>query len=366
MRQGAANVSVNAPVPRAGGSPSDLQVSCNIYMDFTAQRAYPGGPERFVPAGGQPDMTQQAVQSGRRTPGDWALFVLLSLIWAGAYQMTRVAVDKGNPDAGLPVAWVLAGRLTVGAAVLWIILLAMGQRLPPFSDVKRWRTIIGMGLAGSVFPFFLITTAQETVNSSLAALYTAASPLFVATGAHFLFRDEKLTASSALGVILGFAGVALLFGPDALSSLDSASTVAQVLLIASTLFYALSSLIARGAPQMSPVAFATGFVTVSAIVTWPMAFAVDPAAVNADWKNWAAVIGLGVGPSAIAQALYMLLIARTSATFLALTGYSIPVMAAVLGFFLFGETQTWNAMLAFAMILSGVWLARHGGGDRSA
>ena len=336
-------------------------------MDFPVRPAYPGGPGPVCSDGrDKPGMAQQAVQSGRRTPGDWALFVLLSLIWAGAYQMTRIAVDKGDPDAGLPAAWVLAGRLTIGAAVLWIIMLSMGQRLPAFSDRKRWRAIIGMGLAGSVFPFFLITTAQETVNSSLAALYTAASPLFVAIGAHLMFRDEKLTAGSALGVLLGFAGVALLFGPDAIRNFGSASTVAQMLLIGATLFYAVSSLLARGAPAMHPVVFATGFVTVAMVAVWPLILTVDPRSVNANWKHWAGVIGLGIGPSSIAQALYMLLIARTSATFLSLTGYSIPVMAAVLGFFLFGETQSWNALLAFAMILSGVWLARQGGGNKNA
>lgn len=310
-------------------------------------------------------MAQQAVQSGRRTPGDWALFALLSLMWAGAYQMTRIAVDKGNPEAGLPAEWVLPGRLTIGAAVLWVIMLAMGRRLPPFSDHKRWRTMIGMGLTGSVFPFFLITTAQETVNSSLAALYTAAVPLFVAIGAHFLFRDERLTTGSVLGVVLGFSGVAILFGPDALHNIGSASTIAQLMLIGATVFYALSSLLARGAPQMHSIVFATGFVTVAAIATWPLAFTVDPATVHADWTHWGGVVGLGIVPSAIAQALYMLLIARTSATFLSLTGYSIPVMAALLGFILFGETQSWNAMLAFALILSGVWLARHGGGQKA-
>ncbi|MEZ5987307.1 MAG: DMT family transporter [Hyphomonas sp.] len=311
-------------------------------------------------------MTEQTAQSGKRTPGDWALFALLSLMWAGAYQLTRIAVDKGNPDAGLPAAWVLAGRLTIGAAVLWVIMIAMKQRLPSFKDGKRWRTIVLMGLTSSTFPFFLITTAQKTVNSSLAALYTAAVPLFVAVGAHFLFRDERMTAGSALGVLMGFAGVAILFGPDALSGLDSASTIAQLMLIAATIFYALSSLLARGAPPMPSIVFATGFVSVAAIVTWPLAFTVDPATVHANWTHWAGVIGLGIIPSAIAQALYMLLIARTSATFLSLTGYSIPVMAAVLGFLLFRETQTWHAMIAFALILSGVWLARHGGGDKTS
>jgi drug/metabolite transporter (DMT)-like permease len=250
--------------------------------------------------------------------------------------------------------------------VLWVIMIAMKQRLPSLRDGKRWRTIVLMGLTSSTFPFFLITTAQKTVNSSLAALYTAAVPLFVAVGAHFLFRDERMTAGSALGVLMGFAGVAILFGPDALSGLDSASTIAQLMLIAATIFYALSSLLARGAPPMPSIVFATGFVSVAAIVTWPLAFTVDPATVHANWTHWAGVIGLGIIPSAIAQALYMLLIARTSATFLSLTGYSIPVMAAVLGFFLFRETQTWHAMIAFALILSGVWLARHGGGDKTS
>ena len=335
-------------------------------MDLPALPAYPGQPGRCSGREDRPDMEKQAVQTGRRTPGDWALFVLLSLMWAGAYQFTRLAVDKGNPDAGLPAAWVLAGRLTIGAAVLWVIMLAMGRRLPPLKDFARWRTIVLMGLTGSTLPFLLITMAQKTVNSSLAALYTAAVPLFVAIGAHVLFRDEKLTPGSALGVVTGFAGVAILFGPDALQSLDSASTVAQLMLIGGAVFYALSSLIARGAPPMPSISFATGFVTVSAVVTWPFVFMVDPASVNAGWKHWAGVVSLGVIPSAIAQALYMLLIARTSATFLSLTGYSIPVMAAVLGFILYHETQTWQAMIAFALILSGVWLARKGGGDKTA
>lgn len=203
------------------------------------------------------------------------------------------------------------------------------------------------------------------MNSSLAALYTAAAPLFVASGAHFLFRDERLSRGSALGVLLGFAGVAVLFGPDAVRGFGSSSATAQLLLVGATLCYAVSSLIARGAPQMDAVAFATGFVSVAAVMSWPLVLTVDAASVNAGWKNWLGVVGLGVGPSSIAQALYMLLIARTSATFLSLTGYSIPIMTAVLGFAVFGETQSWNAALAFAMILGGVWLARHGGGARA-
>ena len=299
-----------------------------------------------------------------RTLGDWVLFWLLSLIWASAYLFTRIAVDKGHADAGLPPEWVISARLTIGAVALWCVMLATRQRPPPFSDHRRWRAIIGMGLVGSVVPFFLITTAQEVVNSSLAALYTSAVPIFVAIGAHYLFRDERLTTGSVLGVLIGFGGVAVLFGPEAMKGLGSATALAQLMLMGATLAYAMASLVARGAPLMRAIPFATAFVSVAAVVSWPLVFIVDPGEVNASWLNWLAVLGLGLGPTAFAQALYMLLIARTSATFLALTGYSIPVVAAVLGYLVFGETQSWNALAGFVLILGGVWLARNGGGGR--
>ena len=296
-----------------------------------------------------------------RSRADWALFALLSVIWAGAYSMTRIAVDPGNPDLGMPVPWVLAGRLTIGAAVLWVLMLAKGERLPPLSDHRRWITIIAMGIVGSVLPFFLITTAQETVDSSLAALYTAASPIFVVLGANALFAEEKMTPRSGVGIMLGFLGVAVLFGPDAIQHFGSASVVAQGLLILATMAYAASSLVARGAPEMRAIPFAAGFVTVGALLSWPLALTVEPASINVEWKHGLAILGLGLLPSGIAQALYMLLIRRAGATFLSLTGYSIPIVSALFGWLFFRETQSWNAVLAFALILGGVWLARNSG-----
>lgn len=310
-------------------------------------------------------MTTKGNASVTRRPAmDWVLFAVLSLVWAGAYPLTRLAVGKGL-DTGLPAQWVLPGRLAIGACFLWIVLIVTRKHLPPFSDRKRWLSIVGMGVVGSVIPFFFITTAQETVNSSLAALYTAASPVFVAIGANLLFAEERMTPNTAAGVVLGFLGVAVLFGPEALSGLGSANVLAQLFLLIATLAYALSTLIARAAPPMDVIAFATSYATVSALVAMPMVLTVDPASVQASWVNWLAVLGLGLGSSGIAQVVYMSLVARAGATFVSLNGYSIPVISAVLGWLFFNETQSWNALLAFALILGGVWLARRGGRGRS-
>lgn len=294
----------------------------------------------------------------------WILFTLLTVIWAGAYGLTRIAVGKDTAE-GLPPEWVLPGRLTGGAIVLLTLTLAMGKRLPPLSDKRRWGVLAAMGVVGSLIPFFLITVAQKTVNSSLAALYTAAAPVFVVLGATVFFADERMTRNTGFGILLGFAGVVALFGPGAIAHFGSASVTAQMLLLLATLAFSGSTLIARAAPPMDAIPMAAGFISISAALSWPLALTVNPSEVTADWYHWAAVAGLGLGPSGIAQAIYMALIARAGATFQSLTGYSVPVAGAVFGWLFFRETQSWNAALAFALILGGVWLARQGGKGRA-
>jgi drug/metabolite transporter (DMT)-like permease len=294
----------------------------------------------------------------------WILFTVLTVIWAGAYGLTRVAVGK-DTDAGLPPEWVLPARLTGGAIVLLSLMLAMGKRLPPLSDRRRWGILAAMGVVGSLIPFFLITVAQQTVDSSLAALYTAAAPVFVVLGATLLFADERMTRNTGLGILLGFAGVVALFGPDAIAHFGSASVTAQMLLLLATLAFSASTLIARAAPPMEAIPMAAGFISISAVLSWPLALTVTPSEVRADWYHWAAVAALGLGPSGIAQAVYMALIAKAGATFQSLTGYSVPVAGAIFGWVFFRETQSWNAALAFALILGGVWLAKQGGKGRS-
>ncbi len=298
--------------------------------------------------------------AGRRPLIVWIIFTVLTVLWAGAYGLTRIAVGKGAAD-GLPPEWVLPGRLTGGAIFLLTLMFLLGKRLPPLSDRRRWGVILAMGIAGSLIPFFLITVAQQTVDSSLAALYTAAAPVFVTLGASLLFAEERMTRNTGIGLLLGFAGVVVLFGPEAVQHFGSASMTAQLLLLLATLAFSASTLIARAAPHIEVIPMAAGFISVSAVLSWPMVFTVNPAAVSADWHHWLAVAALGIGPSGVAQVLYMALVARAGATFQSLTGYSVPVAGAAFGWLFFRETQSWNAALALALILGGVWLARQGG-----
>lgn len=295
-----------------------------------------------------------------RTAKDWALFALLSCLWASAFALTKLAVG------GLPTGLIVFGRLAFGTFILWLVMKAQGERFPPFSDRAAWRTMIAMGTLGTAAPFYLLTIAQKDIDSALAALLISATPLYVAALAHFRFSDEQMTLNKALGIAVGFLGVAILLGPDALAGFGSSGLVAQLLVLAGGLCYAINTIIARGAPVISPSVLPTGFLGIAALVSLPMALSADYSDISPGLIEIAAVIGLGALPTAAAGWLLMVVVSRTSATFVSLTGYVIPVFAAAIGYFMLGETVSWSMALALALILAGVWLSQRQGTVRPA
>ena len=291
----------------------------------------------------------------KRSPADWGLFLLLSACWASAFTMTKVAV------VDLPASVIIPGRLISGATILWAVMLARGEQLPPFSDRASWLAILGIGTIGTAAPFYLITLGQKTIDSSLAALLISGSPLFTAAMAHLRFRDEQLTGFKVIGLLVGFAGVALLLGPDAFSGLGNADLIAQLLVLGGAFCYAVNGIIARQAPRMAPTVLPVGFLTIASIASLPMLVWTDWSEVELTMAGSLSVLGLGAVSTGLAGIILMHLVARTSATFTALTGYVIPVMSAVLGYIAFGETQNWTALGAFILILSGVWFSQRQG-----
>lgn len=297
----------------------------------------------------------------QRSLTDWLMFAVLTALWGSAYGFTRLAVSQSEPEYGFPPEFIIPVRLTAGAIVLLMVASLSGQEWPPLKAWKSWTAMAVMGIIGTAAPFLLITNAQQTIDSSLAALYVAAAPLFVAVMAHFVFHDDRISVRKASGVAIGFCGVAVLFGPEAIASFGSASVLAQAMCLMATACYALSTITARYARNIPPFIFAAGFLVCGAIASWPLLLLVDYSALAPSPLAISGVAGLAIGPTAMASIVYMLLIKRTSATFLSMTGYTIPVFSAVVGYLAFMEVQSWNAILAFALILGGVWMSQRSG-----
>lgn len=267
------------------------------------------------------------------TARQWAMLVVLSLLWGGSFFFNGVALRE------LPIVSVVVGRLCVASLLLLALLRATGAALP--RDLAIWRAFFAMGLLNNVAPFSLIVWGQSHIASGLAAILNATTPLFAILLAARLTRDERPSAGRLIGALVGFCGVALMVGGEAARS-SGADIAACAACLAAALSYAFAGIYGRRfrAMGVSPLATATGQVTASSLTLLPAALLIDrPWSLPApSLAAVAAIVGIGLFSTALAYVLYFRLLAAAGASNLLLVTLLIPVSAILLGVLFLGES----------------------------
>jgi drug/metabolite transporter (DMT)-like permease len=214
-----------------------------------------------------------------------------------------------------------------------------------------------MGLLNNAVPFCLVVWGQSHIASGLAAILNATTPISTVMVAHLLTDDEKMTGNRFLGVAIGFFGVVVLIGPDSLKGLGS-NVLAQVAVLTAAVFYAFAGVYGRRFKVMGidPILTATGQVTASAIVLFPIAMLVDHPWTLAmpALPVWEAIAGSAVLSTALGYVLYFRILATAGATNLLLVTFLIPVSAIIMGTFGLGERLDVRHFAGLAFIGAGL------------
>ncbi|MDJ0951318.1 MAG: DMT family transporter [Alphaproteobacteria bacterium] len=286
----------------------------------------------------------------RPTAPDLALLALMAAMWGSSFLAIKLAVETLAP------ATVAAGRIVIGAVVVLLVLGLRGQRLP--RGLRRWWRLAWIALFNMALPFYLISWAEQTIDSGLAAILMATSPLTTLLLSHALTHDDRLSGPKLAGVALGFAGVLVVVGVQALAGLG-ANVVAQLAVVGAAACYAISGVLARKLHDQDSGSVTTGVLLCGTILAVPACLWIDrPWTAVADPDVWLAVLYLGVVPTGLAYLIRFHLIARCGASFVAMSGYLVPVFGVLLGVALLGEALPAAALLALAMILAGINLTR--------
>ena len=148
--------------------------------------------------------------------------------------------------------------MTIAAAILLVG--AARDRLALAVRAAHDRPFLILALLNNVIPFCLFAWAQQQIASGLASILNATTPIWAVLVAHFLTADEKATPLKVAGVLIGFAGVAVMIGGDLLLDIGGAGLLAQLACLVATLCYALAGVYARRFRLMgvSPIAVSTG------------------------------------------------------------------------------------------------------------
>jgi drug/metabolite transporter (DMT)-like permease len=278
---------------------------------------------------------------------DWALLLLLSTFWGGSFFFTGIVVREIPPLTGA------LGRVAIAGMALYVVVRAMRLSFAPTRAV--WGSIVVFALINNVFPFGLLFWGQTRIPSGLASILNATAPLFTVIVAHFATADDKLTVGRAVGLVVGFAGVVVMLGPDLLGQLDR-NVLAQLACLAAAFCYAVSSVYGRRFRGIPPASLACSQMAASTLIFIPIVLTLEqPFAMPTPSANaLLALIGVGLISTAAAYLIYFRVLARAGATNLMLVTFLIPVSAILLGTTLLGEVLEARHFLGMGAIALGL------------
>ncbi|MGE3800215.1 MAG: DMT family transporter [Candidatus Kapaibacterium sp.] len=284
----------------------------------------------------------------------WILLFLMALLWGPSF----LAIKYGLRD--IPPLSLAAGRVVIATLLLYGIMRMKGNRFP--RTFEFWKKFTIMGFLANALPFSLLMIGETKAPSALAAIFNGFTPVATAIIAHVVIAEERLTAKTFFGVVLGFAGILLLFVPSLSEGFAGNDRLIGLICFGvMAISYGFSITYSRVALRGYP-----GFVGPTAQLLTAGVLLL-PAALIFEWdqivlpgiKSLGALIWLAVIATAIAYVVYYRMLEIAGATFLSLVTFMLPPIGAILGVLFLDEHLSWYAIVGCLLILGGVGFVRN-------
>lgn len=279
----------------------------------------------------------------------WISLAALGVIWGASFVSVRVALNEVGPLTAV------AHRTFWAMLALWAVVLVM--RLPVPRDARTWGAFFVMGLLNNMIPFSLMAWGQLHIESGLTSILNASTAIFGVILAAVFFADERLSLRKAVGVALGFAGVATAIGLENLRDFDIRS-LAQLAVLAGTVSYALAGVWARKfLGGLRPQVAAAGMLTGSTLMSLPVAWTVEgPISFDLQPITMLAIGYYALIATAGAYMLYYQVLGLAGSGNLMLVTLLVAPVAIVLGALILHEKLNPNAYAGFALLALGLAL----------
>jgi drug/metabolite transporter (DMT)-like permease len=277
-------------------------------------------------------------------------FVLLAAIWGASFMFMRAgAMEFGAlPTAGL--------RVLIAALCLLPLLLYQGYGQ---SLGQNWKLCFLVGIMSSAIPFVCFTYALLSISTGLSSILNATTPLFGALVA-WLWLKDRPNGSRIVGLVIGFAGVAMLAwsktAPSAASDGRSAGWAILACLLACLCYGVSANFTKRHLSSVPSLVLATGSQIGAAISLLPLTWYYWPKR-QISGSAWLAMLALGVLCTAVAYILYFRLIARAGPARALSVTFAIPVFAVFYAVVLLGEQVTTWMLVCALVIVAGTALS---------
>jgi len=283
------------------------------------------------------------------------VWLLLGFIWGSTWLFIKLGLEDLPP-------FLFAGlRFVIASVFLWLILWVRRVRLPRIR--RDWLVMVGTGLLTFSIDYGLIYWGENHIPAGLTSILFSTLPLFVLLLAHFFLRNERMTRWSLGGILVGLAGVTLIFSKQ-LQLSDALAFWGSLAVLGAALAAAISSvLVRRFAQHLDPMILTTIQMTAGCIPLVALGLSLEGSPIHFHWTAmaWTSLLYMAVIGSALAFVLLYWLLKQIGPV---RTGLIIPfttVVAVLLGVIVLGEAFTWRTGVGGALVLGGLTLATRKG-----
>ena len=276
-------------------------------------------------------------------------YLLAALIWGTSFYFIEILLTAFHPTV------VALLRLSIGAIVLLTMSHLMGLKLP----VEIWRKLFFAGILMNSLPGFLFAFAQDYVSSILAGIINATTPLMTLLFILFVFREQQVTKSQIVGLVVGFLGVLIVLG--VWTGLPSGQFIGVIAMVCATAGYGFSlpyyrkHIVPLNYPPTSLMALQ---VAISAVQILPFALFNLQLRSEITWQVGLAALLLGGLGSGLAYVMHYQVTKVAGAAIASSVTYVMPVVAAAAGVLLLNEILHWYEFAGAAVVMIGIIISQ--------
>jgi drug/metabolite transporter (DMT)-like permease len=280
-------------------------------------------------------------------------WIVVCIVWGTTYLAIRVGVNELPPMLFAGIRWIIAGTM------LMILLNLRGYTLPRLNEIKHL-AIVGIALIGLANG--LVVVAEQWLPSGLTALIISTLPFWMVGFESFLPKGPKLNYFIVIGLLMGTAGVVLIFFNDLNVAADLSTLIGSLCLIGAIVSWALGSIYWKYKQvKIQPLMGASVQMLIAGILQTMLGFILgENNHFNLTQDGFIALAYLVVFGSILGYVSYIYAIEHLPLSLVSTYAYVNPIIALVLGWYILDEMMSVNVFIAAVLILAGVMVVKRG------
>ena len=280
---------------------------------------------------------------------DYTLLTILALIWSSAFFNIKIATYSYGP--------VTIALLRIFFGAIPVVALCLYKKIKIEAFSKDWYWFAAIGLINLVIPFFLIAYGVQKVQSNLAAILMASTPLSATVLAHLFTENEKINFTKILGVLVGFSGIVFLFSDNIL--INESNFISALLILIGSTFYVIGGLLTIKISNKKNENVTASILIWATIFLIPItAFTEQPWNLNPSLESTISVIYLGIFATGFAWLLRFRILKNNGLVFQAQVAYLIPIFGIILGYIFLKELITPKVIVAVVAVIIGIYFVK--------